>query len=72
VATREVCHFWPIVPVPGDCEGGEFGGMNSFDRENRSTGRNPAPALLCPPQIPLDQTLTRTRADAVESQRLIA
>jgi hypothetical protein len=19
--------YWPIVPVPGDCEGGEVGGM---------------------------------------------
>jgi hypothetical protein len=23
---------------------------------NRSTRRKPAPALICPPQIPLDQT----------------
>jgi hypothetical protein len=23
--------YWPIVPVPGDCDGdGEFGGMNGF------------------------------------------
>jgi hypothetical protein len=20
--------YWPIVPAPGDCEDGEFGGMN--------------------------------------------
>jgi hypothetical protein len=32
---------WPIVPAPGDCEDGEFGG---------------ASAPLCPPQISLDQT----------------
>jgi hypothetical protein len=44
--------YWPIVPAPGDCEDGEFGGMNG--RLNRSTRRKPAPAPLCPPQIPLD------------------
>jgi hypothetical protein len=32
----------------------------------------PAPAPLCPPQIPLDQTRDRTRAAAVGSQRLTA
>jgi hypothetical protein len=41
-------------------------------RGNRSTGRKPAPAPLCPPQIPLDQTRARTRAAAVGSQRLTA
>jgi hypothetical protein len=41
--------YWPIVPAPG----GEFGGING--RGNRSTRRKPAPAPLCPPQIPLDQ-----------------
>jgi hypothetical protein len=46
--------YWPIVPAPGDCEDGEFGGMNG--RGNRSTRRKRAPAPLCPPQIPLDQT----------------
>jgi hypothetical protein len=25
--TRHVGHFWPIVPTPGDCVDGEFGGM---------------------------------------------
>jgi hypothetical protein len=45
--------YWPIVPAPDDCEDGEFGGMN--DRGNRSSRRKPAPAPLCPPQIPLDQ-----------------
>jgi hypothetical protein len=41
-------------------------------RGNRSTRRKPAPAPLCTPQIPLDQTRARTRADAVGSQRLTA
>jgi hypothetical protein len=37
----------------GDC--GEIGGMK-IGRGNRSTRRKPAPAPLCPPQIPYDQT----------------
>jgi hypothetical protein len=41
-------------------------------RGNRRTLRKPAPALLCPPQIPLNQTRSRTRAAAVGSQRLTA
>jgi hypothetical protein len=44
---------WPNVPAPGDCEDGEFGGMNG--RGNRSTRRKPAPTPLCPLQIPLDE-----------------
>jgi hypothetical protein len=62
---------WPIVPAPGDCEDGEFGGMKT-GRGNRNTRRNPTPASLCPPQIPLDQTRAGTRATAVGSQRLNA
>jgi hypothetical protein len=65
-STRHVGHFWPIVPAPGDCEDGEYGGMN-IGRENRSTRRKPAPATSCPPQI-----WTRTRAAAVGSQQLTA
>jgi hypothetical protein len=37
---------------------------------NRSTGRKPASAPLCLPQIPHDQTRARTRAAAVGSRRL--
>jgi hypothetical protein len=62
---------WPIVPAPGDCEDGEFGGMK-ICRGNRSTRRKPAPAPHCPPLITLDQTRARTRAAAVGSQRLTA
>jgi hypothetical protein len=62
---------WPIVPAPGDYDDGEFCGMK-IGRGNRSTRRKPAPALLCPPQIPLDQTWVCTRASAVGSQRLTA
>jgi hypothetical protein len=53
----------------GDC--GVFGGIK-IGRGNRSTRRKPTPAPLCPPQIPHDQTRTRTRAVAVGSQRLTA
>jgi hypothetical protein len=45
-SARQVGHFWPIVPAPGDCEAGEFGGMK-IGRGNRSTRRKPTPAPLC-------------------------
>jgi hypothetical protein len=70
-STRHVGHFWPIVPAPGDCENGEFCGIK-IGRGNRSTGRKPAPAPYCPPQIPLDQIRARTRATTMVSQRLTA
>jgi hypothetical protein len=60
--TRRVGHFWRIVPAPGDCEDGEFGGMK-IGRGTLSTRRKPAPPPLCPAQIPLDQTRAPTRAD---------
>jgi hypothetical protein len=41
-------------------------------RGNRSTRRKPAPAPLCPPQIPYDQTRARTRVAVVGNQRLTA
>jgi hypothetical protein len=71
VSTRHVGHFRRVVPVPGDCEDGEFNGMK-IGRGNRSTRRNPPPTPLCPPQIPLDQTRSRTRPTAVGTQRLTA
>jgi hypothetical protein len=70
-STRHVCNFWPIVLAPVDCEDEEFGGIK-IGRGNRSTRRKRAPAPLCPPQIPLDQTQARTRAAAVGSQLLTA
>jgi hypothetical protein len=39
-------------------------------RGNRSTRRKPAPAPLCPPQIPYDLTWARTRAAEVGSRLL--
>jgi hypothetical protein len=59
----------PIVPVPGDYNDGEIGGM--IGRGNRGTRRKLASVPLCPPQIP-HAALTRTRATAVGSQRLTA
>jgi hypothetical protein len=41
-------------------------------RGNRSTRRKTAPVPLCPPQIPHDLTLARTRAATVGSRRLTA
>jgi hypothetical protein len=61
--------YQPRMIGDGDC--GEIGGMK-IGRGNRSFRRNPAPAPLCPPQIPHDQTRVQTRAAAVGSQRLTA
>jgi hypothetical protein len=58
-----------IVPVPGDYDDGEIGGM--IGRGNRSTRRKPAAVPLCPPQTP-HAVRTRTRTAAVGSQRLTA
>jgi hypothetical protein len=69
--TRHVSHFWPTVRAWGDCEDEEFGEMKSV-RGNLSSRRRPAPAPLCPPQIPLDQTWSRTRTAAVGSQGITA
>jgi hypothetical protein len=53
----------PLLTAPGDFDDDhEVGGRNGFCRGSRSTRRKPAPAPLCPPQIPLDQTRARTRA----------
>jgi hypothetical protein len=62
---------WPIVPSPGDYDDGEFAGMK-IGRGIQSTRRKPAPASLCPPQIPLEETRARTRAAAAGSQWLTA
>jgi hypothetical protein len=43
-----------------------------MDKGNRSTRRKPAPAPLCPPQIPHDLTRAWTLAAAVGSRRITA
>jgi hypothetical protein len=52
-----------------DEECGAVDGMR-ISKGNRSIRRKPTPAPLCPPQIPHDQTLARTRAAAVGNRRL--
>jgi hypothetical protein len=49
--------YKPQMIDEDDC--GAIGGMN-IGRGNRSTRRKPAPAPLCPPQIPHDQAWART------------
>jgi hypothetical protein len=61
--------YKPQMINEDDC--GAIGGMK-IGRGNRSTRRKSAPAPLCPPQIPHDQTRARTWAAAVGSQRLTA
>jgi hypothetical protein len=51
-------HWMAYCTCPDD---GVFGGMK-IGRGNRSTRRKPAPAPLCPPQIPVDQTRARSQA----------
>jgi hypothetical protein len=57
--------YQPQMIDDGDC--GEIGGTK-IGRENRSTLRKPAPAPLCPPQIPHDQTQAQTWAAVVGNQ----
>jgi hypothetical protein len=59
--------YKPQMIDEGDC--GPIGEMK-IGRGNRSTRRKPAPASLCPPQIPHDQIRAQTRAAAVGSQRV--
>jgi hypothetical protein len=61
--------YKPQMIDDGDC--GAIDGMK-FGRGNQSTRRKPAPAPLCAPHIPHDQTQARTRAAAVGTQRLTA
>jgi hypothetical protein len=68
-ATTSGLFYRPQMIDEGDC--GAIVGMK-IGRGNRNTRRKPAPASLCPPQIPQDQTRALTRAAAVGSQRLTA
>jgi hypothetical protein len=61
--------YKPQMTNEGDC--GAVG-ATKIGRGNRSTRRKPAPAPLCPPQIPHDQTRTQTWASTVGSQGLTA
>jgi hypothetical protein len=68
-AATTVLLYQPRVIDDRDC--GAIGGMK-IGRGNRSTRIKPAPAPLCPSQIPHDQTRPRTRVAAVGSQPLTA
>jgi hypothetical protein len=61
--------YKPQMIDEGDC--GVIGGIK-IGSGNRSTRRKPAPAPLCPPQIPHDQTRARTPGRRVGSQRITA
>jgi hypothetical protein len=61
-ATSGLC-YKPQMIDEGDC--GAIGGTKWKSKYSEK----PAPAPLCPPQIPHDQTRARTRAAAVGSQR---
>jgi hypothetical protein len=54
-----------------DDECGAVGGMR-IGRRKRYTRRKPAPVPFRPPQVPYNLTRARTRAAAVENQRLTA
>jgi hypothetical protein len=62
---------WTDGRIDDDDECGAVGGMK-ICRGNRSTRRKPAPARLCPSQIPHDIIWDRTQAAAVGSWRLTA
>jgi hypothetical protein len=49
----------------GDC--GEIGGMK-IGRGNRSIRRKPAPALLCPPQIPHEQSYSNCPIELIQEK----
>jgi hypothetical protein len=61
--------YQPQMIDDDDC--GAVSGMK-IDRGNRNTRRKPAPMPLCSPQIPHEQNRFRTRAAAMERQRLTA
>jgi hypothetical protein len=62
---------WSIVPAPGDCNDGEFGGMKS-GRGNRSIREYLLQHHFVQHKSHLDQIRARIRAAAVGSQRLTA
>jgi hypothetical protein len=61
--------YQPQIINDGEC--GAIGGME-FGRENRSTLRKPAPAPLCPKEIPHDLNRARTRIIMVGIQQITA
>jgi hypothetical protein len=71
-STRHCGHYWPIVPVPGDCDDGEVGGMNGGWQGKPKYSEKNFPGATLSTTNPTFQTRARTRAAAVGSQRLTA
>jgi hypothetical protein len=63
---------WPIVPVPGDCEDGEVGGMKCCWQGKPKYSEKTCPDAILSTTNPTCQTRARTRAAAGGSQRLTA
>jgi hypothetical protein len=61
---------WPIVLVPGDCEDGEVGGMKWFWQGKPKYSEKTCPDAISSTTNPTSQNRARTRAAAMESQRL--
>jgi hypothetical protein len=64
--------YWPIVPVLGDCEDGEVGGMKCGRQGKPKYAEKTWPVAILSTTNPTCQTRARTRAAAVGSQRLTA
>jgi hypothetical protein len=60
------------VPVPGDCEDGEVGGMKCDWQGKPEYSEKTCPSAILSTTNPTCQTRARTRAAAVGSQRLTA
>jgi hypothetical protein len=64
--------YWRIIPVPGDCEDGEVGGMKGGWQGKPKYSEKTCPGATLSTTDPTCQTRARTRAAAVGSQRLSA
>jgi hypothetical protein len=64
--------YWPIVPVPGDCEDGEVGGMKCGWQGKPKYSEKTCPSAILSTTNSTCQTRARTWAAAVGSQRLTA
>jgi hypothetical protein len=64
--------YWPIVPVPGDCEDGEVGGIKCGWQGKPKNSEKTSPGAILSTTNPTCQTQARTRAAAVGRQRLTA
>jgi hypothetical protein len=72
VSTRHCGHYWPTVPVLGDCEDGEVGGMKwSWQGKTKYSDKTCPDAILSTTN-PTCQNRARTRAATVGSQQLTA